>query len=91
MGTTIQDGGKRDCGHVPKNGEIVKKEMIKWEIKLKLADYVSICRASSTYEAPMNYPGEYWIQKVGGTSENWGKELRWDGFGLAEELYSRLC
>jgi len=29
MGTTIQDGGKRDCGHVPKNGEIVKKEMIK--------------------------------------------------------------
>ena len=21
-------------------------------------------------EAPMNYPGEYWIQKVGGTSEN---------------------
>jgi len=31
------------CGHVPEDGEMIEKEMIKWEIKirnLKLADYV---------------------------------------------------
>jgi len=35
---------------MPKNGEIIEKEMIKWEIKienLKLTNYVSICYASS--------------------------------------------
>ncbi|KXN81392.1 Kelch repeat-containing protein 3 [Leucoagaricus sp. SymC.cos] len=31
---------------------------------------------------------EYWSQKAFGTSENRGKELRRDGFGLAEERYA---
>ncbi|KAF5347577.1 hypothetical protein D9756_010671 [Leucocoprinus leucothites] len=31
---------------------------------------------------------EYWTQKAYGTSDNRGKELRRDGFGLAEERYA---
>lgn len=46
---------------------------------------------SYTYiETLTSHPGEYWIQKACGTSENRGKELRRDGFGLAEERYSRF-
>jgi len=46
---------------------------------------------SPTYtETLMSHPGEYWTQKAYGTSENRGKELRRDGFGLAEERYSRF-
>ena len=31
--------------------------------------------------------GEHWTSKVFGTSDNRGKELRRDGFALAEERY----
>lgn len=31
--------------------------------------------------------GEYWTQKAHGNSDNRGKELRRDGFTLAEERY----
>jgi len=38
----------------------------------------------------MSHTGGYWTQKAYGTSENRGKELRRDGFGLAEKRYSRF-
>ena len=33
------------------------------------------------------YTGEFWSQKAHGTSDNRGKQLRRDGFTLAEERY----
>jgi hypothetical protein len=48
----------------------------------------------SSYAERHSVPlGEYWSQKAVGNSDNKGKQLRRDGFTLAEERYGtlRLC
>ena len=60
-----------------------------------LATFYARSRQCPSFEAGLFYStkvyigkiGEHWTSKVFGTSDNRGKELRRDGFALAEERY----
>jgi hypothetical protein len=51
-------------------------------------EFSPICTITALYHLRPSMIGEYWTQKAHGTgSDNRGKQLRRDGFTLAEERY----